>query len=148
LYLRWPLFSMRHRWTDSFNLSFSFEWGIGVHRVDKSYVLMLSFNINKVWSHKMGHTMKSILCGVYSDTNTESMTVSKLLETERSKQCVESTTDSPLDCMYSKRSLEFFRIHIWFTLPIEYLVCRFFVPFVLILLCRVSEFDNFVITLI
>ena len=43
----------------------------------------------------MGHTMKSILCGIYSDTNTESMTVSKLQETERSKQCMESTTDSP-----------------------------------------------------
>ena len=29
-YLRWPFFIMKHSWTNSFNLSFYFEWGIAV----------------------------------------------------------------------------------------------------------------------
>jgi hypothetical protein len=32
---------IQHSWTNSFNLSFSLEWGIVVYRVEKSNVLML-----------------------------------------------------------------------------------------------------------
>ena len=72
LHLRWSFCFMKQGWMYSFNLYFSFEYGIVVQRVEKSNVLI----------HE----------------------------------------NRDLDCMYSNISLEFFKIHISLSSPLEYLL--------------------------
>ena len=43
VYLCWPFFYMKHSWTNSLNMSFSFEWVIVVQREGKSNVLRFCY---------------------------------------------------------------------------------------------------------